>query len=229
MHENSRNSFDRRHFKSESSEWTVIVIATIISALLILSYLNHIQNTASRQQDSEKNNQINLDPLIKNNSPKINQPNENTNFTAPKLSQGIHKCLMDNKTFYTESACPISSQAQDLFIVDNKMSSSHIRHHIYDTQKVAMLEPQSTTTFMSDREVQIRIKELDTTINSIAVTSENIGASYEELGYMRRHPKRLSQSDEIKRRNLRVDLERLDDEARAKTWSQLRNDIFSRY
>ncbi|OAM52708.1 hypothetical protein A7981_04460 [Methylovorus sp. MM2] len=246
MEHNLNKIFEGKKFNKNSSGWTVIIIASVISLILVFSFLqwgHSAQSKKAIKPSTHITSHIVTPPLTEHTEPPITQaitpestpvdevvPEVHADPIAPK-PPSIYKCKSAGNTVYSEAPCPSGSDNEDIKIVDSASDASRFRNYINQPRQAQKSEVTSATApeLMSQHAINERTNELESAIRSISSSDENIAASNEELAYMRKAPKRLSNEDEIKRRSYRIALDRLDDDARYKAWTALKNEIYSKY
>lgn len=142
-------------------------------------------------------------------------------FLFPQLALSqIYKCKnTKGKIIYSEATCPSGTKGAELYLEPNIIDNSALRRQIA-TQKMyreptsqagTMNNSDSSDGLMSEYEKQIRLRELQIDMKNDQASSERKADARNEHSYLLRGQiKNLSYDNELKRRNLKVDLESYD-------------------
>lgn len=129
----------------------------------------------------------------------------------------IYKCKNTNgEITYSEKLCPSGTIGAPLYLEPNTIESSELRRQIatqkkYETtpslQTKTTINSESSDTLMSEDEKKIRLRGLLIDMNDEKASYEKKADARNEHGYLfRNQALNLSYDDELKRRNLKVDL-----------------------
>lgn len=129
----------------------------------------------------------------------------------------IYKCENSNsKITYSEEPCPSGTKGESIYLEPNTIESSELRRQIEAQEIYAPTSYQAKTTrnaespdnlmFKYNKKNRVRALQID--INTNNSYYEKIADAKNELSYLRKNPVySLSIDDELKRRNLKVDLQ----------------------
>lgn len=156
----------------------------------------------------------------------------------------IYKCKTSKgKVIYSESPCEgMTSQRMDM--IDNSLDSSGLRREVRNSKATAVTNSSvsgnqettitgTTTTLaaqtMSEYDKHNRIRENIVTSRSIVATSEKKSDALNENEILNKTVVNdLGYEDNVKRRNLKVDLNSIDRPKRYRAMSQL-SSLYSKY
>ena len=144
----------------------------------------------------------------------------------------VYKCTMNGKTIYTDSPCHrTSATAQIVDIVDNKTGSGQAQSTVIKNPQKNTVTPsqKAEIDYMSDYDIKLRIKELESSMKGMTATYEKIHASQNELAIITsKRPQKLSYENETRRSGLRKDLGSIQRNIRSRAWREL-EDIYRYY
>jgi len=127
----------------------------------------------------------------------------------------VFKCKSpQGKTIYSETPCE-GMASQQLEIIDNSLDSSQLRREARTFTGIRSAGPTNTSSavaeFMSDYDKQKRIEENIVSSKAMSASNEKrADAQYENNLLLKARVRALSYEDNIKRSNLKVDLNQLD-------------------
>ena len=144
----------------------------------------------------------------------------------------IHKCITaKNKVIYTEEPCSSGTKEIGIELIDNATDSRAARKEIANRRSQAYEQAESVanTEYMSQYDINNRIRELQTSIKAMTATEEKIAASQYEMAVLTsRTPKKLSFDDETKRNGLRKDLGSIQQAVRQRALNEI-SSIIQKY
>jgi hypothetical protein len=152
---------------------------------------------------------------------------------------GVYKCKSSSgKTIYSESECPSGTSGSQINLDANIIDSSAIRNKIsekktYSTntnyQSTAATSTRSAGDFMSNYDKEIRLRELSIDMKDDRAFSEKRTDAKNEYAYLSGFAVHsLSYENELKRRNLKIDLNSSDISKRSNAFRTLLT-IYNKY
>ena len=139
-------------------------------------------------------------------------------FYHQSIHAQVYKCKNSaGKITYSESTCPKNMSGGEIIIEPNVIDSTYIRGKI-ESQKIQKTNSSvitvttetfnnSTAHYMSDYDLDIRLKQLKVQMSDQSAFSEKISDAKNEYAQLESgHPKSLSHDLKQKRKNLKVDL-----------------------
>lgn len=152
---------------------------------------------------------------------------------SPLSTAEIFKCkTLQGKTIYSESPCE-GAPSERLEVIDNTLDSSRLRREARRSRTsegaqyiTSQAKPQA---LMSDHDKQKRIDENIISSKALTATSEKRGdAQYENNILRKARVKALSFEDNLKRSNLKVDLDNMNRAKRRKAATELMS-LYTKY
>ena len=160
-------------------------------------------------------------------------------FFSQLVLAGVYKCKSaSGKTIYSESECPFGTSGSQINLDANIIDSSAIRNKIsekktYSTnanyQSTAATSTRSVENLMPAHDKEIRLRELSIDMKDDRAFSEKRTDAKNEYAYLSGvavHS--LSYENELKRRDLKIDLNNPDISKRSKAFQELLS-IYHRY
>lgn len=161
-------------------------------------------------------------------------------FANYASSAPIYKCKdSKGKILYSESPCPSKYVGNEIGVSDNVTEASGLRQHlqaqeIYSSPQITnpntvITNSQNNANLMSDHDRKNRIQQTNVDSKSSSASEEKkYDAQYEHDILNGQSANQLSQDDEVKRKNFKVDLDSADQNKRQNAANQLRN-IYQKY
>ena len=145
----------------------------------------------------------------------------------------IYKCKdARGKVIYSEESCSLGTKGVELDVEPNVMDSSAIRRQIASKKvyKQVPVEDQiAAGNLMNSYDKELRLRELNIDIKNDQATWERKADAKNEFNYLNiSQVYSLSYENELKRRNLKVDLESYDKPKRANAL-RLLHEIYVKY